>query len=187
MKHQLSEVKRAVLTAASIALCVVLPLAFHAIPNAGNIFLPMHIPVLLCGLLCGWQYGLFCGVTGPLLSSVLTAMPPAAVLPGMVTELAVFGVVTGFMMKIIHTKRLFADLYISLITAVLLGKVISGVAKAFIFAAGEYSMTAWVSASFVTAWPGLLLQLALVPAVVAALEKAKLIPTRYPNGGSNEL
>ena len=181
MKSQLSEVKCAVLTAASIALCIVLPMAFHAIPNAGNIFLPMHIPVLLCGLVCGWQYGLLCGIAGPVLSAVLTGMPPAAVLPGMAAGTAVFGIVTGIMMKMIHTKRLLPDLYISLITAILLGKVVSGAAKALLFSAGEYSMAAWVSASFVTAWPGLLLQLALIPAVAAALEKAKLIPARYPN------
>ena len=66
-----------------IALCVVLPMAFHAIANAGMIFLPMHIPVLLCGLACGWPYGLICGVLGPLLSGVLTGMPGPAVLPGM--------------------------------------------------------------------------------------------------------
>ncbi len=180
MKHQLSEVKCAVLTAASIALCIVLPMAFHAIPNAGNIFLPMHIPVLICGLVCGWRYGLLCGIAGPVLSAVLTGMPPAAVLPGMAAETAVFGVAAGFMMKTVHTKRLFPDLYISLITAILLGKVISGAAKALIFSAGQYSMAAWVSASFITAWPGLLLQLALIPAVVAALEKSKLIPARYP-------
>ena len=62
-----------------IALCVVLPMAFHAIANAGMIFLPMHIPVLLCGLACGWPYGLICGVLGPLLSGVLTGMPGPAV------------------------------------------------------------------------------------------------------------
>ena len=70
--------KNYVIAALCVALCVVLPMAFHAIPNAGSILLPMHIPVLLCGLLCGWPLGLVCGLVGPLLSSVLTGMPPAA-------------------------------------------------------------------------------------------------------------
>ena len=61
---KLSYVKKAILTAACIALCVVLPMAFHAIPNAGNIYCPMHMPVLLCGLVCGWPFGLLCGVAG---------------------------------------------------------------------------------------------------------------------------
>ena len=71
-----SHTKNLVLTAFCIALCIVLPMAFHAI-GAGATFLPMHIPVLLCGLLCGWPFGAACGLIGPLLSSLLTGMPPA--------------------------------------------------------------------------------------------------------------
>ena len=82
-----------------IALCVVLPMAFHAIANAGPIFLPMHIPVLLCGLACGWPYGLVCGLLGPVLSGVLTGMPSPAVLPGMMVECGVYGLVSGLMMQ----------------------------------------------------------------------------------------
>ncbi len=59
--NKMSIVKKSIITAVCIALCVVLPQAFHAIPNAGSIYCPMHIPVLLCGIVCGWQYGLFCG------------------------------------------------------------------------------------------------------------------------------
>ena len=80
---QMSQVKRAMITAVCIALCVVLPMAFHSIQNAGAIFCPMHIPVLLCGLLVGWPYGLLCGLAGPLLSSLLTGMPAMGYLPCM--------------------------------------------------------------------------------------------------------
>ena len=65
--------KNLVITAFCIALCIVLPMAFHAI-GAGATFLPMHIPVLLCGLLCGWPFGAACGLIGPLLSSLLTGI-----------------------------------------------------------------------------------------------------------------
>ena len=75
---KMTSVKKSIITAVCIALCVVLPQAFHAIPNAGTIYCPMHIPVLLCGLVCGWSYGLLCGIAGPLLSSLITGMPPAA-------------------------------------------------------------------------------------------------------------
>ena len=96
---KLSTVKKSILTAVCIALCVVLPQAFHAIPNAGAVYLPMHIPVLLCGLICGWQYGLLCGLAGPLLSSLLTQMPPMAILPAMMLEVAIYGAVCGIMMR----------------------------------------------------------------------------------------
>ena len=81
-----SPVKHMVFTAVCCALCVVLPVAFHSIQNAGSVFLPIHIPVLLCGLVCGWPYGLTCGFLGPLLSSLVTQMPPLGMAPAMMIE-----------------------------------------------------------------------------------------------------
>ena len=178
--QKMSAVKKSIITAVCIALCVVLPQAFHAVPNAGAIYLPMHIPVLLCGLICGWSYGLLCGLAGPALSALLTGMPPAAVLPGMMVECGVYGLAAGLLMQLVRTKRLYADLYISLVAAMLLGRVVSGAAKALIFSAGSYSMASWVAGSFVTALPGIIIQLALLPSIVYALMRARLIPQRYP-------
>ena len=176
---KMSPAKKSIITAVCIALCVVLPQAFHAIPNAGSIYCPMHIPVLLCGLICGWQYGLLCGIAGPLVSALITGMPPAAVLPGMLVECAAYGALTGLMMQLVHTKKVYPDLYISLLVAMLGGRIISGIAKALIFSAGSYSMTAWVTGSFVTSLPGIIVHLVLIPSIVYALMKAKLIPARY--------
>lgn len=176
---KMSPVKKSIITAVCIALCVVLPQAFHAIPNAGSIYCPMHIPMLLCGLICGWQYGLLCGIAGPLVSALITGMPPAAVLPGMLVECAAYGALTGLMMQLVHTKKVYPDLYISLLVAMLGGRIISGIAKALIFSAGSYSMTAWVTGSFVTSLPGIIVHLVLIPSIVYALMKAKLIPARY--------
>ncbi len=178
--QKMSAVKKSIITAVCIALCVVLPQAFHAVPNAGAIYLPMHIPVLLCGLICGWSYGLLCGLAGPALSALLTGMPPAAVLPGMLVECGVYGLAAGLLMQLVRTKHLYADLYISLAAAMLLGRVVSGIAKALIFSAGSYSMASWVAGSFVTALPGIVIQLALLPSIVYALMRARLIPQRYP-------
>lgn len=175
-----SYVKKLVFTAACAALCLVLPMAFHTVPNAGSIFLPMHIPVLLCGLICGWPYGLVCGLIGPAISS-LTGMPPLAILPSMMVECAAYGAVTGLMMKFIRTKHTAVDLYISMITAMALGRVIAGLAKAWIFAPGTPAF-AWVTTSLVTGVPGIVIQLLVMPAVVFALTKARLIPQRYPKG-----
>ena len=178
--QSISEIKKTILTALCVTISIVLPMAFHSIPNAGAVFLPMHIPVLLCGLVCGPAYGLICGASGPLLSGLFTGMPPAPLLPGMVVELAVYGLATGFLMRTVRTKKLYADLYISLIPSMLTGRVISGMAKAWLFAPGAYSMAAWATASFVTALPGLVIQLLLLPGIVKVLESAGLIPKRYP-------
>ncbi len=179
----MSHVKKLVLTAVSIALCVVLPMAFHAVQNAGAIFLPMHIPVLLCGLICGWPYGLVCGLLGPLLSSALTSMPPAPILPSMMVELAVYGCVTGIMMQVVHTKKPLADLYISMVVAMALGRTLAGLAKSLIFTPGTAPF-AWVTTSLVTGLPGICIQLVLIPLLIFALTKAHLIPTRYQIGAS---
>ena len=102
----MTKTKRSVLTAVCIALCVVLPMAFHAVPNAGQIFLPMHIPVLLAGLCCGWPFGLLAGVAGPLLSSLFTGMPPLAYLPSMLCELALYGLLSGAFSSRLRSGRL---------------------------------------------------------------------------------
>lgn len=178
--HKMSNVKKSIITAVCIALCYVIPLMFHGIQNAGSIFCPMHIPVFICGLICGWQYGLLCGIAGPALSSALSGMPPVAILPSMMVELAVYGTAAGLMMKLVRTKSTYADLYISLIVAIVCGRVLAGLAKALIFARGSYSMSAWIAGSVVTSWPGTVIQLVFIPTIVFALMKSHLIPERYP-------
>ena len=175
---KLSAIKRLTISALCMALCVVLPIAFHVIPNAGSVLLPMHIPVLLCGLVCGWQYGLLCGCIGPLVSSILTGMPPAAVLPGMTVECGMYGCICGLMMERVRTGSLYADLYISMPVAMLAGRILSGIAKALILAPGTW-FAAWGTASFVTALPGISVQLIMLPSLIVALTKAGLIPDRY--------
>ena len=171
-------IKKMTLASVCVALCVVLPIAFHSIPDAGSVFLPMHIPVLICGMICGWPYGLLCGLMGPLLSSVITGMPPVAYLPAMMVECGTYGLVSGLMLKWVRTGKTTGDLYIALVIAMLAGRVVSGIAKALIFAPGM-SFTMWITASFITALPGILIQLVFLPTVVFTLMKARIIPVRY--------
>ena len=179
--RSMNSIRRMTMAAVCVALCVVLPIAFHSIPDAGSVFLPMHIPVLICGMICGWPYGFICGLMGPLVSSALTGMPPIAYLPAMMVECGVYGLVSGLMLKFVHTKRTYADLYIALVTAMIAGRVVSGIAKALIFTPG-LAMSAWVTASFVTALPGIVIQLVFLPSVVFTLMKARIIPQRYVKG-----
>lgn len=114
-----------------------------------------------------------------MLSSVLTSMPPTAILPSMMAELAVYGLVTALVMRLVHTGRLYGDLYIALCCAIPCGRIVAGVVKALTFPAGSWSMAAWVSAHILISWPGTLIQLALLPTLVVALTKARLVPPRY--------
>ncbi|MBQ3504786.1 MAG: ECF transporter S component [Oscillospiraceae bacterium] len=179
----MKSIKKLTLASVCIALCVVLPIAFHSIPDAGSVFLPMHIPVLICGMICGWPYGLLCGLMGPLLSSLLTGMPPVAVLPAMMVECGTYGLVSGLMLKWVRSGRTYVDLYAALVVAMIAGRIVSGIAKALIFSPG-LAMSAWVTASFVTALPGIAIQLVFLPSVVYTLMRAKVIPLRYRAGAA---
>lgn len=183
--QEMSTVKKSIFCAICIALCYVLPMVFHAI-GAGSVFLPMHIPVFICALVCGWQYGLLCGIASPALSSVLTGMPPVAVLPGMMVELCVYGLAAGLVMKLVHTKHTYADLYISLIIGIVCGRVVAGAVNALIFARGTYSLAIWASSYLLTSWPGTVILLVFVPSIVFALMKAHIIPERYPSDEEEE-
>lgn len=168
--------RKTVITAICIALCVVLPIAFHAIPNGGTLFSPMHLPVFLCGLVCGWQYGLLCGLLGPVLSSFITGMPGIGYLPTMTLELALYGFISGLLMTLLHTGKKTADIYISLLSAMLIGRIVTGIVRAFIFAPGSLSLHAWATGYFVSCLPGIVVQLILLPILYHALKRAKLLP-----------
>ena len=166
--------KQLVLAALCVALGVVLPVAFHSIPNAGSVLLPMHIPVLLCGLVCGPVYGLLSGILTPLLSSMITGMPPMAYLPGMLCELAAYGLVSGvFWHKVKHTVPM---MYASLVTAMVAGRLVWGAVRFVLagLAGSSFPFSAFLSGAVLTAVPGIVAQLILIPLIVAALQKAKL-------------
>lgn len=177
---KMSSVKQATITALCIALCYVLPVVFHA-TGLGSAFSPMHIPVLLCGLVCGSGYGIFCGIAGPVLSSVLSGMPTVTQLIYFVPELTVYGFVTGLMMKLVRTKKLVVDLYISLAVAMLAGRLVGGIAEAlFYLGSGQtFTLAAVAAGYFVTTIPGIICHLIVIPILVTTLMKARLIPNRY--------
>lgn len=163
-------VKNLILTALFIAVGLLLPSVFHMFGGAGPVFLPMHIPVLLCGFVCGWKYGLICGIITPLLSSIITSMPPLfPVGVGMMCELATYGLLCGLLYR-----GLKQNIYVSLLGAMLGGRVMSGIANMiFMGIAGKpYGLTVFLTGAFVTAIPGIIIQIVLIPLLVKALEKA---------------
>ncbi len=176
----MSSVKKTCICALCTALCCVLPMAFHALA-LGPAFSPMHLPILLCGLVCGWPYGAFCGVAGSVLSSCFSGMPAAAQLIYMVPELCAYGLFTGLLMNCIRTGRTLPDLYLSLTAAMVLGRVAGGAARALFYLshAESYSIALWAGAYFVQTAPGAVLQIAAIPPLVLLLTRAGLIPAHY--------
>lgn len=166
-------VRKLVYTALCIGLGLVLPTVFHFFgAGAGKVFLPMHIPVLLCGFVAGPAYGLACGVILPLLSAAVTGMPPLFPMGlAMALECGAYGLATGWLYA--RWRRV----YPSLLLAMAAGRVVSGLANALFMglAGNPYTLSVWMAGAFVTPIPGILIQLVLVPALVYALERSGIL------------
>lgn len=155
------------------AIGLVLPLATGQIPEIGNMLLPMHIPVLLCGFICGWKYGLAVGALLPIIRSLIFGMPP--LYPSALTmafELAAYGFLTGFLYMILKKKNL-TTVYISLIIAMIGGRIIKGIANAVCYGIINkgYTFMMFISGAFLEAVPGIIIQLILIPAILLAVRK----------------
>lgn len=164
-----SSTLRLVLAGLFTALGIALPIAFHALSLSGSVFLPMHIPVLLAGLVCGWRYGLITGIIVPFLSSIMTGMPPIyPVAAAMALELAAYGAVIGLASKKVNT-------FAALIIAMLSGRAVLGISNVVLLGLSgkPYAWSAFISGAFVTALPGIIVQLILVPVIFAVLKKSK--------------
>ena len=167
----MNKTRKLTLTAMCLALGVILPQAFHMIPNAGNIFLPMHIPVLICGFICGPFYGLTVGIITPCLSHIIFSMPPAMMLGQMIVELGVYGLCTGLFNQIITINNELLKYYLVLIISMVVGRITYGICNALLFKAGNYSLSIWLSAAFIKGLPGIIIQLVLIPTIVKTIKK----------------
>ena len=168
-------VRQLVLTALFLALAFVLPLLTGQVPKVGNMLCPMHFPVLLCGFVLGGPWGLAVGFAAPLLRSVLFGMPPMyPIAIAMAFELATYGAVAGFMYrKVQHTLPM---IYATLVTSMVAGRLVWGAVR-FVLAGlsgSSFPLSAFLSGAVLTAVPGIVAQLILIPLIVAALQKAKL-------------
>lgn len=177
---KISSAKQITVAAVCAALCCVLPMVFHAV-GLGTTMSPIHMPVLLCGLISGPVYGLTCGALGPVLASVITGMPGPAMLVSMVPELMSYGLITGLAMRYLRTGKTGIDLYASLAVAMVIGRAVGGIAKALVYMGGGQSFTLaiWISSYFVATLPGIVCHLILIPLLYFTLMKAKQIPCRY--------
>ena len=164
--------KKLVYSAMCLALCLVLPFLTGQIPEIGSMLLPMHIPVLLCGFLCGGGWGAAVGFCAPLLRFAIFSMPPMPGCISMAFELAAYGLVVGLLHK--KLGKSMKGIYGSLICAMVAGRLVWGVAQMAIMglSGGSFPFSAFVAGAFTAAIPGIVLQLVLIPALVKALDKA---------------
>ena len=166
-----------VLSAMFLSLGLMLPFLTGQIPEIGNMLLPMHIPVMLCGLICGKRYVFFVGLILPLLRCVVFGMPP--IYPNaiwMAIELATYGLVIVFMYARIKRKDLIG-VYISLVSAMILGRIAWGVIKAILLGLGGkvFTVSMFIAGGFIDALPGIILQLILIPTIMTILVKRRIL------------
>jgi len=169
-------VKNIGLAAMFIAIGMILPFFTGQIPQIGNMLLPMHIPVFICSYICNWKYGAFVGFTLPLLRSVTFGMPmlyPNAI--AMAVELAVYGLVAGFIYGLAKRQNL-ATIYFSLVAAMISGRVIWGIVQIILLgiAGNAFTWKMFAAGAFINAIPGILLQLILIPAIVARIKPKEI-------------
>lgn len=178
MEKSTHHIKNMVVAALMLSLAYILPNFTGNIPQFGSMLLPMHLPVLLCGFLCGGPWGAAVGFIAPLLRSTLTGgfppMFPTAV--AMAFEMAAYGFVSGFLYR--RLPKTLGGIYASLIGAMLMGRIVWGIVRALLTLAGNntFSFAAFIAGAFTTAIPGIVLQLVVIPALILALQKAKLVP-----------
>lgn len=177
--------KNLALAAMFLALGMVLPFLTGQIRQIGNMLLPMHIPVLLCGLICGWQYGAAVGLIVPLLRSVTFGMPPLyPVAIAMAFELMTYGFVSGFLYERSRWQCVIA-LYRCLIAAMIAGRLVWGAAEIVLLGlrGGAFTWEAFLAGALLNAIPGIILQLILIPAIMVALHRAGLVTFRKNESG----
>lgn len=170
-----SSLQKMILSALFLALAYLMPFLTGQIPEIGSMLCPLHIPVILCGFICGWPWGIAVGFIAPLFRSLMLGMPPlfpTAVC--MAFELAVYGAVSGLVYKVLPKNKI--NIYISLIAAMLAGRAVWGIAMMICMgiSGNAFTFGAFIAGAFVNAIPGIILQLVLIPVLVMVLDNPKI-------------
>ncbi len=170
-------IKKLTYSALFLALSLTLPLLTGQIPEIGNALCPMHLPVLLCGFICGAPWGLAVGAVAPILRSLIFSAPalfPRALY--MSFELAAYGLLSGVFYRLFPRRLPFT--YLSLLLAMLGGRIVWGIARFIFYGFGvtEFSFSAFLVGGFLEAIPGIILQIVLIPLIIQALRRTGHMP-----------
>ena len=165
-----------IIAALCLSLALLLPFLTLQNPALGTMLCPMHIPVFLCAYVADRKRAAAVGFVAPILRSVLFGMPvmyPVAL--SMSFELAVYGFVCGLINE--KLPKTGGNIYVSLISAMIIGRGAAGLANAILYGFGgmEYTWKLFFTVSFVKALPGIALHIAVIPVIVMSLRRAKLI------------
>lgn len=171
MNKKVSTVKNVTIAGVCLALALLLPFVTGQIPQIGAMLCPMHIPVLLCGFFVSWKWAMAVGFTAPLLRFAIFSMPPMPFGLAMAFELATYGMVASLMYRALPKKKW--AVYVSLVVAMILGRVVWGAARLVIagVTANPFTWQMFLGGALLEAIPGIIIQLVLIPIIVMAVKK----------------
>lgn len=178
-KKTYTDLSKLTLSALFLALAYVMPFLTGQIPEVGSMLCPLHIPVLVCGFICGPLWGLLVGFIAPLFRSLTLGMPPffpSAVC--MAFELAAYGAIVGWLHKIFPKKKPF--IYCSLLIAMILGRLVWGTAMFVCMGikGSQFTFAAFLAGAFTNAIPGIIIQIVLIPVLVMIFDNPKVVNLR---------
>lgn len=173
MTNQKSNIKELTIAAMCLALAMLLPFLTGQIPSIGSMLSPMHFPVLLGAFFISWKWAALVGFTAPLLRFAIFSMPPMPFGIAMAFEMATYGLVTSLVYNALPKKKI--NIYISMLIAMVLGRIVWGAARLVIAGATQSAFTwqLFIGGALLEAIPGIVLQLVLIPIIVMAVKKVK--------------
>lgn len=173
-----------VTSALLLAVGLALPFMTGQLPVLGQLMSPLHIPAYLCGLVCGPVWGTLLGLLLPLVRMLLFGMPLLPVALPMAFECATYGLCIGLIYRVTKVRfanRFYIAILYAMIPSMISGRIIGGLAKALFLVSGviasqaPFTFSVFITSYFVDTSVGALMHLILVPLVMAALKKVRLI------------
>jgi len=145
------------------AVALLLPVLFHLI-HLGHIFMPMYLPLVTLAFFVRPGPAALTALVVPLLSGAATGMPPfyPPVAPAMSVELALMAMMIG----ILRFWFARAHVLIVLIPVLVIGRVVSA---GLLYLVARYMglpATFVAGISLLSGWPGIMLMLFAIPAIV---------------------
>lgn len=163
--------KNLVTAAMLLALAIILPTIIHISGINGAIFLPMHIPVLITGLIVGSSWGFVVGIISPIINHMITGMPPVPIFWVMIVELGLYGLISGILYR-----KVKMTLWPSLILSMVIGRLGAALMVLILgkgFGVPVPPIDIYIKGMTLTALPGIIIQLIFIPMIVRACEKDK--------------
>lgn len=171
-----NHVRNLVISGLLLVLGLIIPYIFHSSGIAGNIFLPMHVPVLIGGFLLPPQFALLLGILTPIINSLITGMPGFPIVLIMIFELGTYGLLASVFYLKLRLPSVFA-----LILSMIGGRIMAGLVVFIlaIFFAIPLEPITYVIGAITTGIPGIVIQLILIPILIHGIVRYTTIYLDY--------